>query len=766
MSTSVDLALVDRYPEGWSGEVLEFVCAFDLEGEIIAANEGMARLTGYSRDQLLRTNIRDLVDDKSWDPLNEHATQIRILKRNGRVATLAISRTWLSENGTPVALEITGHSKSTARSNQLHRLSKTNYDSLEHAFDDYLKTGCRLFGLAAGMVLQFAGSAATLLASHGATGLATKLPIASTPCATQSARLRTVTRSAPSDGTVHAAFETYIGTPIVADLMESLAKGLGSVVSQDGNKVPDISADTVLAEVVRMVESQRPGARCSVVKWNGDGSNEAATSVPISSANGISLGHLVLEYREKPTDCERDEQLLHSAARIAGIAIEQRLTAERLEFQARHDSLTGLPNRVYFTTLLESALTDTSRSGVLAVLFIDLDRFKQINDTLGHAMGDLLIAEVGHRLRRLLSEGDLAGRMGGDEFTIALLRQPDEQTAIQSARECLNVLRAPHRIDDHELFVTASIGVALCPSHGVSAADLLRNADHAMYGAKKSGKNDIEVFTDTQVSGLQRFRLENALRRALDRNEFDLLYQPLVNVNGRIEGLEALLTWKHPVYGTIGPKQFIPIAEETGLIIPIGSWVIREACLQGAQWKKSGYRCVRISVNVSTLQFERRDFVETVAAALAFSGLPADCLELELTESYVMRDLPGAAYRLSQIRDLGVSISIDDFGTGYSSLSYLNKLPLDSLKIDQSFLRNLQEPDGSLPVVQSIVRLAHSMNLTVVAEGVETIEELELVRLLGCDKVQGHLYGRSLNTAEAEALLARPDGMAQIAGGL
>jgi len=473
------------------------------------------------------------------------------------------------------------------------------------------------------------------------------------------------------------------------------------------------------------------------------------------------LGMLALHYKSGQARDDSDTELLQAASRLAARALEQRGFTERLEFQARHDSLTGLPNRSYFMELLEAALRDASdRSGSLAVLFIDLDRFKQINDILGHAMGDRLLKEVGQRLKRLLTEDDLAGRMGGDEFTIVLTRQPDEQSAVQASQEFLNAFRAPHQIEDNELFVTASIGVALFPRHGHTVAELLRNADLAMYHAKNSGKNDVVVFgAKDHTASLERLRLENALRRALEHQEFELLYQPVVSMNGKVEGLEALLTWRHPIYGSISPKQFIPIAEETGLIIDIGSWVIQRACLEAASWHKAGHRAARISVNVSALQFERRDFLETVAAALALSQLPPDRLELELTESYIMKDLPQAAARLTQIRNLGVSIAIDDFGTGYSSLSYLNKLPVDSLKIDQSFLRSLHEPEGSLAVIQSIVRMAHSMNLTVVAEGVETRAELDLVRVLGIDKVQGHVYGPARRREEMEALLAANDSL-------
>jgi len=582
------------------------------------------------------------------------------------------------------------------------------------------------------------------------------------------------------------------------------------------------SQEAVLREVAQMVESQRAGVRCSVLlvkedmlvwsaapslppelirtlkpvralqdasdlfaaemarttvlwedlrhcpiwaeraHWAGQVGIHACLTTPIICAPGALLGVVALHYRHGQTVEQNDRELSQLAGRLAALAIEQRRLHDRLVFQARHDSLTGLPNRTYFMELLEAAVIEArERFGTLAVLFIDLDRFKQINDTLGHAMGDRLLKEVGGRVRRLLTEDDLAGRMGGDEFTIVLTRHPDERSAIQASQEFLQAFRAPHRIDGNELFVTASIGVALFPKQGSNASQLLRHADLAMYHTKNSGKNEMEVFlTGDDVSGLERLRLENALRRALENNEFELLYQPLVNLQGKVEGLEALLTWRHPVYGTISPKQFIPIAEETGLIIEIGQWVMREACLESARWHAAGFAGVCVSVNVSALQFERRDFVDAVADAITNSGLPPRSLELELTESYVMRDLPQSVPRMSQIRSLGVSIAIDDFGTGYSSLSYLNKLPVDSLKIDQSFLRSLQEPEGSLPVVQSIVRLAHSMNLTVVAEGVETRAELDLVKLLGCDRVQGHIYGPALRGEHVAALLARNAGEA------
>jgi diguanylate cyclase (GGDEF)-like protein len=756
---------------------------------------------------------------------------------------------------------------------QLNRLSTTRYESLEQAFEDHLKTGCQLFGLPIGMILQVEGDAGIVRSVRGSADLTAggKLRLSATPCARVADRLRTVTSTnASANQELRPQFEIYIGTPILlgsdlfgtlsfsststgavrnfveaeTELIDLLARSLARCVldyqaysshrrsahlEKSRSQVLEMVAgnhalEFTLHRIIHMLENQRSGVLCSVLLRNGgalfwavaagfpddtvrhskpirispDHSDyvsaelarstvfwedvracpvwaersylagqldiSSCMSTPILSAAGGLLGLLVMHYRQGQSRRDGDPDLLLVAGRLAALAIEQRKFTERLEFQARHDSLTGLPNRAYFIELLEKALEEArERSAILAVLFIDLDRFKQVNDTLGHTMGDRLLKEVGGRLRRLLTEDDLAGRMGGDEFTIVMTRQPDEQTAIQASQEFLKAFRAPHRIEGNELFVTASIGLSIFPRHGITAAELLRNADLAMYHAKNGGKNDLELFlAEDHVLDLERLQLENALRGALANHEFELLYQPLVNMDGSVEGLEALLVWRHPIQGTISPGQFIPIAEETGLIIEIGSWVVRQACTQGAEWLKAGYHSVRISVNVSALQFERRDFVQTVATTLALSGFPAQCLELELTESYIMRDLPHYVRRMSQIRELGVSISIDDFGTGYSSLSYLNKLPVDSLKIDQSFLRGLQEPEGSLPVVQSIVRLAHSMNLTVVAEGVETIAELDLVRVLGCDKVQGHVYGPSLRQEEAEALLKRNERMTPV----
>ena len=416
-----------------------------------------------------------------------------------------------------------------------------------------------------------------------------------------------------------------------------------------------------------------------------------------------------------------------------------------------HDPLTRLPNRFHFIELLETALEAAGPSQDLSVLFIDLDRFKHINAALGLCAGDELLRAVARRLKNALAEGDIAGRLGGDEFGILTSRSPERY---------LEALQAPYDLRGHQWFVTASIGVALYPAHGQTAEELLRCADLAMCQAQDNGGDGLQLFLGQDADeGLERLTLENALRRALDQDELDLLYQPVVTSGGAVAGLEALLSWRHPIHGSISPRRFIPVAEETGMIVPIGTWVIQQACRQGADWRGRGFENARVSVNVSARQFERCDFVESVADALCASELPPDGLELELTESYLMRNPQEPMRRMRQLRELGIRIAIDDFGTGYSSLSSLSRLPLDALKIDQSFVRSLLAPDGSLPVVESIVRLAHSMRLEVVAEGVETAAELEMVRLLGCDMVQGHIYGPALARNAASDLLARNEAL-------
>jgi diguanylate cyclase (GGDEF)-like protein len=451
------------------------------------------------------------------------------------------------------------------------------------------------------------------------------------------------------------------------------------------------------------------------------------------------------------------KEIVEMIAKSIGVAIHQRQLADQLAFQAKHDALTGLPNRLYMQERLDRAIDDAKeRNTALSVAFIDLDRFKQINDTLGHSAGDRVLQQLATRLRNCLQPTDTLARMGGDEFT-AILTSMEPSQPIKTIRKLLGAVRAPCRVGEHELFVTASIGVSFYPQHGEDAATLLRNADSAMYSAKYRGKNDIHWYDAQPRSGsMHRLGLENDLRRALEREELKLLYQPQVELSGKLAALEVLLVWDHREHGRIAPSEFIPIAEETGMILTIGSWVLGEACRQVDHWRQAGLQPVPVSVNVSALQFAQANFVPTVAGVLEYSGLPPQLLELELTESLVMRGVDESLSVMRQVRDLGVRIAIDDFGTGYSSLSYVRELPADVLKIDQTFFDESGKPGSSLALIRTIATLAHTFDMTVTAEGVETGRHLEVARQAGCDRAQGLLFGGAITADSAEDLLRDP----------
>jgi diguanylate cyclase (GGDEF)-like protein/PAS domain S-box-containing protein len=480
-------------------------------------------------------------------------------------------------------------------------------------------------------------------------------------------------------------------------------------------------------------------------------------AVPILSGGGVILGTFVAFSRSESEPDTDEISLLRMVSRLAAVAIEQRQLTDQLAYQALHDALTGLPNRILFEDHLQQALARAHQHGwLVGVLFIDLDRFKQINDTLGHAVGDSLLQQVCRRFERCLRRTDVLARMGGDEFTLVLSDLTDPEDALNVAQKLLDALKDPFKVEAYELFVTASIGISLFPRDGKDAMALQRSADSAMYRAKTHGKNSYEFFTpDLGAAVLEQLEIETALRRALDNGELQLYYQPQLDMQKKLAGLEALLVWNHPKLGTLRPAQFIPVAEDSGLIVPIGGWVLREACRQNAAWKKAGLRVAKVAINVSPMQFARADFAEAVREALAESALDPSLLELELTESVVMRDIDESARQLERLRVLGVGIAIDDFGTGYSSLSYLRRLPVDALKIDQSFLKAVESDATTMSLVQAIVSVAHSLGLCVIAEGVETELQLEALRQVGCDKVQGYLFGRPVPAEAAESLLGK-----------
>lgn len=431
-------------------------------------------------------------------------------------------------------------------------------------------------------------------------------------------------------------------------------------------------------------------------------------------------------------------------------------TEETLKSLAYHDPLTGLPNRLLFHDRLSQAIERAKRNRqLLTVMLVDLDRFKLINDSLGLETGDQVIKGVADRLCRTLRKSDTVARLGGDEFMVLLLGTQGAEAAAKVAQKLLEVLKPPLLVEGHELTTTASIGIALFPHDGDDADSLIKNADNALSRAKEQGRNRYQFYTDDMnAAAFERLMLESRLRKALEQGELLIHYQPKVSLaDGAVVGVEALLRWFHPDLGLVPPAEFIPLAEETGLIVPIGAWVLRTALAQLRRWHRAGHEGLQLAVNLSARQFQEKDLVATVAAALEASGVPASSLELELTESAVMRDAPDAARRLRELTALGVRLSIDDFGTGYSSLGYLRSFPIGALKIDRSFVRDLDRDANSAALARAIVALAAGLKLKVVAEGVETREQLDLLRAFGCHELQGYLFSRPLPPEELLALL-------------
>jgi diguanylate cyclase (GGDEF)-like protein/PAS domain S-box-containing protein len=430
---------------------------------------------------------------------------------------------------------------------------------------------------------------------------------------------------------------------------------------------------------------------------------------------------------------------------------------QRLHFLANHDALTKLPNRILLQERIEHALRLAQRNrSQLAVLFIDLDRFKVINDTLGHHVGDVLLLEVSGRLLGCLRESDTIARQGGDEFVVLLEEfGEDVQYLAAVARKIMASLIQPFTLMGQEIFISASIGISVYPQDGQDMSSLLKNADIAMYRAKEQGKNTFQFYaSEANVHSFERLSMENSLRKALERKEFVLYYQPKIDLESdAIVGAEALVRWNHPDLGMVPPDQFIPLAEETGVIVPIGEWVLREACFQNRAWQKAGLPSITVAVNLSAGQFRDESLRSIIASALVESGLPPSCLELEITESMIMHNPERAAAILHSFRDMGMHTSIDDFGTGYSSLGYLKRFPVNTLKVDRSFVRDVPGDADDVAITKAIIALAHSLNLKVVAEGVETKTQLDFLRSQRCDQIQGYIYSAPVTAEEFAKLL-------------
>jgi diguanylate cyclase (GGDEF)-like protein len=495
--------------------------------------------------------------------------------------------------------------------------------------------------------------------------------------------------------------------------------------------------DFPLAVIVGLGESEQLAAA-------GDRVHQYRQRAVLGSALVLALGTLLWRL---------SWQLAQSRRREAQAKIEH---AEEVEYLAYHDALTKLPNRSLFSKLLGQLIGQAQRHGkLLAVAFLDLDRFKQINDTLGHEAGDQLLQEVARRLKTCVRESDAIARLGGDEFVVLLPELRDEQDAANVARKILTALAKPFTLLGQDFRVTASIGISTYPVGGLDEQTLTKNADIAMYHAKEAGKNNFQFYSEQlNASSLERLALESSLRHALERGEFVLHYQAKRDmVTGQITGMEALLRWQHPDLGTLAPLRFLPIAEETGLIIPIGKWVLETACRQNVTWQQQGLPPTTIAVNLNARQFTDEHLLEDIAAALRMTGMEPGLLELEIAESLLIRDVDRTLGILTKLKTMGVRIAVDDFGIGYSSLSLLQRFPVDTIKIDRSFVSDVAEVGTDEHLTDAIIALGRALSLTVVAQGVETRDQVEFLRRHACDELQGFYFNKPVPADQATRLI-------------
>lgn len=573
-------------------------------------------------------------------------------------------------------------------------------------------------------------------------------------------------------------------------LIEALLPGIkGSILllSEDGRHLLHGAApslDRAYSAAVHALEIGPNAGSCGTAAWRGEqvivsdvyadplwadyalllksSGLRSCWSTPILSRERKVLGTFALYAHEVATPCEQEQELIAMAAHLAGIAIERKRAEDRISFLAHHDALTGLPNRVLFEEQVDGMLEEIRERDQCAVLaFLDLDNFKLINDSLGHAAGDELLKAVAGRMRASVRKADFVVRVGGDEFIILLNGLPKERDMVLSRLEDIrSAIAMPLQLQGRSLQVSCSMGVACFPNQGRTAGELLANADMAMYRAKELGRDNIQVFTEEMAARAhERLQWQEELREALAGEEFLLHFQPQMNLGtGRIFAAEALLRWNHPVRGIISPSVFIPLAEETGLIVPIGDWALRAACRQLKAWQDAGLPPLIISVNVSARQFRERNWASRVAEILKETGLEARYLELELTESLIMQDVPGAIATMHALEAIGVHLAIDDFGTGYSSLSALKRFPVRRLKIDRSFVTDIPLDADDMAITSAIISLAQKLGLRVIAEGVESEAQVEFLQKAGCDEIQGYFFSRPLSAEAFESLLssARP----------
>ncbi len=555
---------------------------------------------------------------------------------------------------------------------------------------------------------------------------------------------------------------------VFADAADAAARGLGAA----GAALFEAGPDGMLVRAGAGRLAQSTGRQLACTHGEPPVQDAALRSwlAPLAAPHGIDTGidtaivcgertfGLLGAYAARPRRFGADDaNFLHGVANIVATAVERQEARNRLTYLAQYDPLTSLPNRRRLGHSLEDAIAAAARSGSrAAVMFIDLDRFKNVNDMLGHGVGDQLLVQAANRLSACARAGDVGARLGGDEFALVLPALEDDAAAAGIAARVTEALAQPFYLAGQQLFVSASVGIATYPENGRDAETLLKNADTAMYGAKNGGRNNFQFYVaEMHENATQRLQTETQLRQALERGEFLLHYQPKLDLaTGTVSGFEALLRWHHPQRGLVPPLEFIGILEDTGLILPVGEWVIGDVCRQLKAWQAQGMAVQPVAINLSARQLQQADLAGAVERIVARAGVDPALLEFELTESMLMTDPESAVEILTRIKALGMRLSVDDFGTGYSSLAYLKRFPLDALKIDRTFVRDLPDDPDDAAITKAVIRLAHSLSLKVVAEGVENADQLRELEQYGCDQIQGYYVSRPLPAQACEALLA------------
>jgi diguanylate cyclase (GGDEF)-like protein/PAS domain S-box-containing protein len=701
------------------------VIGWDRDGKLVEWNPAAEAIFGYTRDEAIgrdgltllmseatRDRWRSSADRRHIDACARRSTLENVTKDGRTILCEWHDSPLIASDGSVIGVtSIVEDATERVRAHEflrdgeaairsLYELTSAQDMELEEKIEAVIAMGCSFFRMKSGIVARVEGQDFEIVASHnGKPGLerGAVRPMASMFSATVVARNETVAidHASRQGWNMHPALreqglETFIGTPV-----------------------------------------QISGRIFGVLSF--------ASNAPRTHAF---------------TEAEKD--FLRLMAQWVGLAIERIQVEEELRHRALHDALTGLPNQRLLADRLQVSLAQAKRSGnPVAVCFIDLDRFKVVNDTLGHRIGDGLLKEVTARFAGCLREVDTLARLGGDEFVVILQDVKDAAAACDVAQRLLDSLSQPVFVERQEMFVTASIGVTMYPLDGTDVDTLIKNADRAMYRAKELGRDAYQLFSATDGFTGERFTLETALRHAIKNDELVLHYQPQIDIaSGRIIAVEALVRWNHPERGLVSPVDFISLAEETGLIVPIGAWVIEEACRQSAKWRRLGFPEMRMAVNVSARQFRHKGFVDSVAAVLRANSLEPSSLEIELTESVTMHAGDAELEALQRLKFLGFRLAIDDFGTGYASLSNLKRFPIDTVKVDRSFVRDCLNSTDDAAIVKAVVSMGQALRLQVIAEGVETKEQLAFLQLLGCSGAQGYLIGRPCPAADIERLVA------------